>query len=73
MEFIKFQKKLDTVGAGDTAFSAISCAMGANINIKETISFANLASGVTIQKLFITGTASPEEIIELNETKELNG
>lgn len=71
---IQFQQKLDTVGAGDTAFSAISCAMGANISIHETISFANLASGVTIQKLFCTGTASPEEIIELNETKKvLNG
>jgi len=71
---IQFQTKLDTVGAGDTAFSAISCAMGANISIQETISFANLASGVTIQKLFCTGTASPEEIIKLNETKkELNG
>ena len=71
---IKFQKQLDTVGAGDTSFSAISCAMGANISIQETISFANLASGVTVQKLFCTGTASPEEIIILNETKkELNG
>ena len=73
MPAVKFQKKLDTVGAGDTAFSAISCAMGANISIKETINFANLASGVTVQKLFCTGTASPEEIIELNEKKELNG
>ena len=65
---IKFEKKLDTVGAGDTAFSAISCALGANMSIQETISFANLASGVTVQKMFCTGTASPEEILDLNET-----
>jgi rfaE bifunctional protein kinase chain/domain len=62
---LQFLKKLDTVGAGDTALSAIACALAAKINIDGAIEFANFAAGVTIQKLFQTGTASPEEILSL--------
>jgi rfaE bifunctional protein kinase chain/domain len=60
---LQFLKKLDTVGAGDTALSAIACALAAGINTQQAIEFANFAAGVTVQKLFQTGTANPEEII----------
>ena len=63
---LQFLNKLDTVGAGDTAFSAIACALAANIRVDETISFANFAAGVTVQKLYQTGTASPAEILEIS-------
>jgi rfaE bifunctional protein kinase chain/domain len=63
---IKISGELDIVGAGDTALSAITCALGADCNIKETIELANLAAGVTVQKLFQTGTANPEEIFNLH-------
>lgn len=62
---LQFLKKLDTVGAGDTALSAIACALAAKINTQGAIEFANFAAGVTIQKLFQTGTASREEILEV--------
>lgn len=62
---LQFLKKLDTVGAGDTALSAVSCALAAKIDMQDAIEFANFAAGVTIQKLFQTGTASPEEILSV--------
>ena len=68
---IKLEGELDIVGAGDTALSAISCALGSGCSIQETIELANLAAGVTVQKLFQTGTANPEEILNLY-SKALN-
>lgn len=57
--------ELDTVGAGDTAVAAFAACMGAHIPLVESLALANLASAVTVQKLNQTGTASPDEIIEL--------
>jgi len=62
---LQFLKKLDPVGAGDTALSALACALAADATITESIEFANFAAGVTVQKLFQTGTANSEEIINL--------
>jgi rfaE bifunctional protein kinase chain/domain len=62
---LQFLKKLDTVGAGDTALSAIACALAAKAETYEAIEFANFAAGVTVQKLFQTGTANAEEIISI--------
>ena len=62
---LQFLKKIDTVGAGDAILSALTCALAAGASTIESIRFANFAAGVVIQKLFQTGTASPDEIIEL--------
>jgi len=62
---LRFRKKLDTVGAGDTTLSAIACALAAGVDTPQAIALANFAAGVTVQKLFQTGTASPEEILAL--------
>jgi len=59
--------KLDTVGAGDTTISALTLCMAAGISPAESAAFANLAAAVTVQKLFTTGAASGEEILQLNE------
>jgi rfaE bifunctional protein kinase chain/domain len=62
---MQFLKKLDTVGAGDTALSALACALAAGATMTEAIYFANFAAGVTVQKLFQTGTANGEEILQI--------
>ncbi|VAX24584.1 ADP-heptose synthase / D-glycero-beta-D-manno-heptose 7-phosphate kinase [hydrothermal vent metagenome] len=60
-----FNTQLDIVGAGDTVLSALACSLAAGAEIQEAIEFANFAAGVTVQKLYTTGTASAEEILEV--------
>jgi len=62
---IQFLSQLDPVGAGDTVLSALALCLAAGIENTEAAHFANLAAGITVQKMFTTGTASGEEIIEL--------
>ncbi|MCK5175045.1 MAG: carbohydrate kinase, partial [Planctomycetes bacterium] len=63
---IQLLGKLDTVGAGDTATSAVGLCLGAGVKPADAAKFANFASAVTVQKLFQTGTASGEEILEIS-------
>ena len=65
-------KKLDTVGAGDTTITALTLCLAAGIAPPEAAAFANLAAAVTVQKLFTTGTASGEEIMELSKEADFN-
>jgi rfaE bifunctional protein kinase chain/domain len=55
-------KQLDPVGAGDTTLSALALALAAGRSPADAARFAVLAAGVTVQKLFQTGTANPDEI-----------
>jgi rfaE bifunctional protein kinase chain/domain len=59
---VQIMGNVDPVGAGDTFVSALAAALSAGTTPVEAGMLANLASAVTIQKLFQTGTASPEEI-----------
>jgi len=59
---IQLLKKLDPVGAGDTVTSALALCLGAGVSAVEAAELANFAAGVTVQKLFQTGTANGEEI-----------
>ena len=54
---------VDTVGAGDTAVSAIAACLAAGGTPLEAGELANLAAAVTVQKLKETGAATPEEIL----------
>ena len=63
---IQLHAKLDTVGAGDTYISALTLCLAAGIPPFEAAEFANFASAVTVQKLFTTGTATGEEILEVS-------
>jgi len=67
---LQLMKKLDTVGAGDTVISALAASLGSGVPAKDAAAFANLAAGVTVQKLFMTGTANPQEIQELAESAD---
>ena len=69
---IQLNAKIDTVGAGDTSLSALSCCLAAGIPPQEAAEFANFASAVTIQKLFTTGTASGKEILEVSKDPDYN-
>ncbi len=69
---VRLLKKLDTVGAGDTTISALTLCLAAGISPPEAAAFANLAAAVTVQKLFTTGAASGEEIIELSTDADYN-
>jgi len=64
---IQLLGKTDTVGAGDTVTSALALCLGAGLPPAEAALFANLAAAVTVQKLFRTGTASPEEVFAVSE------
>ncbi len=57
---------VDPVGAGDACIAAFSAALAAGASSLEALAFANLAAAVTVKKLRQTGTAQPQEIIELN-------
>jgi bifunctional ADP-heptose synthase (sugar kinase/adenylyltransferase)/phosphoglycolate phosphatase-like HAD superfamily hydrolase len=54
--------RIDSVGAGDAALAGIAAALAARRGCLEAAELGNLAAGVTVQKLLITGTASPDEI-----------
>lgn len=55
--------RIDTVGAGDSALAGIAAALAAGSDPVSAATLGNFAAGVTVKKLFITGTASPEEIL----------
>jgi bifunctional ADP-heptose synthase (sugar kinase/adenylyltransferase) len=54
---------IDIVGAGDAASGGIIAALCSGAPPFEAAFFANLVSSITIKKLGVTGTASPDEII----------
>jgi rfaE bifunctional protein kinase chain/domain len=53
---------LDPVGAGDSFISALAATLAAGGTPWEAGAMANLAAGVTVEKLNETGTASPAEV-----------
>jgi rfaE bifunctional protein kinase chain/domain len=61
---IRVPPPIDTVGAGDTFLASLTAGLVGGATPEEAASLATLATAVTIRKLRITGTASPEEILE---------
>ncbi|MCG6189317.1 PfkB family carbohydrate kinase [Maribellus maritimus] len=57
--------KVDTVGAGDSYLAGAASALAAGYSMEEAAEIGSYVAGVTVQKLFQTGTASPEEILEI--------
>ena len=62
---VKVEGEIDPVGAGDTVISAIASALASSATYEEAAIVANLAAAVTVKKLRVTGTAKPEEILEV--------
>ena len=63
---IQIEESIDPVGAGDSVSAGIVstlCSLG-KTNALEAAYVGNLVASITITKLGMTGTASPEEILE---------
>ena len=59
--------KVDTVGAGDSYLAGAASALAAGYKMKEAALIGTYVAGVTVQKLFQTGTATPGEILAIGE------
>jgi rfaE bifunctional protein kinase chain/domain len=57
--------RVDTVGAGDSYLAGAASAMAAGYGISEAATLGTYVAGVTVQKLFQTGTATPDEIMAI--------
>lgn len=68
---LQLTSKLDIVGAGDTGISALTLCLAAGIKPQEAATFANFASAITVQKLYTTGTANAEELLEISKDPNL--
>jgi rfaE bifunctional protein kinase chain/domain len=55
----------DPVGAGDTFCSAFMACISSGADLAAAAYIANIAAAVTVQKLFQTGTATRQEILQL--------
>ena len=53
---------IDFVGAGDSFLAGFAAAFGLDLSMEEKLGFANLVPAVTIRKIGMTGTASPDEL-----------
>lgn len=55
--------KVDTVGAGDSYLAGAASSLAAGYDMEIAAQIGSFVAGVTVQTLFQTGTASPEEIL----------
>lgn len=62
--------RIDSVGAGDSYLAGAASALAAGYPMPVAAELGSLVAGVTVQKLFQTGTASPDEILQLGATAE---
>ncbi|MFA5814444.1 MAG: PfkB family carbohydrate kinase [Bacteroidales bacterium] len=59
--------KVDTVGAGDSYLAGAASTLAAGYDMEIAAQIGSFVAGVTVQKLFQTGTASPEEILGIGQ------
>jgi rfaE bifunctional protein kinase chain/domain len=64
----KFNGPIDAVGAGDTFLATLAACLASGASPQEAACIANLAAGITVRILNLTGTPTPEKIIELYES-----
>jgi rfaE bifunctional protein kinase chain/domain len=71
MQGLQILGRIDTVGAGDSYLAGIASALGAGYPADIAAELGAYVAGVTVQKLFQTGTASPQEILEAGKDPDL--
>ncbi len=57
--------RVDTVGAGDSYLAGAAAALAAGYDMGTSAQTGNFVAGVTVQKLFQTGTATADEILSI--------
>lgn len=55
---------IDIVGAGDSVNAAVGAALCAGATLEEAGTLGNLVASVVIQQIGVTGTASPEQVMQ---------
>ncbi len=71
IEGLLILSEIDAVGAGDSYLAGAASALAAGYDMKTAGRIGSYVAGVTVQKLFQTGTASPEEILEIGTDPDL--
>ena len=59
--------KIDTVGAGDSYLAGAASTLAAGYSMNMAAEIGSFVAGVTVQKFFQTGTATPEEILDIGQ------
>jgi len=59
--------RVDTVGAGDSYLAGAAATLAAGYDMSIAAKIGTFVAGVTVQKLFQTGTATPEEILSIGQ------
>ena len=62
---LHFFSSIDTVGAGDSFLAGLVCGLAYGVGPLKAAALGNLTAGVTVQKLVRTGTATREEVLNL--------
>jgi len=62
--------RVDTVGAGDSFLAGVAAALGAGYPAETAAELGNFVAGVTVRNLYQTGTASPEEILDIGNNPD---
>ncbi|MCF6333135.1 MAG: PfkB family carbohydrate kinase [Draconibacterium sp.] len=57
--------KIDSVGAGDSYLAGSAGTLAAGYSMQLAAEIGSFVAGVTVQKLFQCGTATPEEILQI--------
>ena len=57
--------RVDTVGAGDSYLAGVAATLAAGYDLKTAAEIGSFVAGVTVQKLFQTGTATPDEVMAI--------
>jgi sugar/nucleoside kinase (ribokinase family)/phosphoglycolate phosphatase-like HAD superfamily hydrolase len=60
----------DPVGAGDSMLAGIAAALACGEDPQGAAELGNFAAGVTVQKLRVTGTATPAEVLAIGSSPD---
>lgn len=67
---VRVEGEIDTVGAGDSVCAGFTAALCAGASLQEAAQLGNLVAAVTIQQIGVTGTATPAQVIAINQAQE---